>query len=256
MIGKGKQAGIASILLAAGLSPAAQAELSGNIGVVSKYIWRGITVPSAESDNPAVQGGFDYAHDSGFFAGWWASNLDYTYDKDGSGTNEGTGMENDFYIGYGGEYQGFNYSATLFQYYYLEVDDSNLVELTLKVGYGPFTFTVSPMLKGGVALNKGDTYLSLTYETPLPKDFTFKAIAGFYSYSDDDNSDMCYPNPAGCGYTTEGSLFQHLDLSLSHPIGDTGANMSVSYIYGNKSRDGTDQDDTVVLGVSYAFDIK
>jgi uncharacterized protein (TIGR02001 family) len=39
--------------------------ITGNINVVSSYNLRGMT-NSPESDTPAVQGGLDYAHDSGF----------------------------------------------------------------------------------------------------------------------------------------------------------------------------------------------
>ncbi|MBQ5703752.1 MAG: hypothetical protein IIV49_01525, partial [Alistipes sp.] len=43
--------------------------ITGNINVVSSYNLRGMT-NSPESDTPAVQGGLDYAHDSGFYLGY------------------------------------------------------------------------------------------------------------------------------------------------------------------------------------------
>ncbi len=42
---------------------------SANIGVVSNYMWRGVT---QTGDQAAVQGGLDVAHESGFYAGTWA----------------------------------------------------------------------------------------------------------------------------------------------------------------------------------------
>ena len=60
--------GLAAVGLAAPL--AAQAGATGNIGVFSKYILRGIT-NGAENDGTAIQGGFDYAADNGFFVGYW-----------------------------------------------------------------------------------------------------------------------------------------------------------------------------------------
>ena len=36
--------------------------------------------------NTAVQGGFDWSHDSGFYLGYWGSNLGYTYQADAAGT--------------------------------------------------------------------------------------------------------------------------------------------------------------------------
>ena len=45
---------------------AAQAEITGNAAVLSDYNWRGIT---QTSQDPALQGGIDYAHESGFYLG-------------------------------------------------------------------------------------------------------------------------------------------------------------------------------------------
>lgn len=52
--------------------------ISGNISVVSSYNLRGMT-NSPESDTPAIQGGLDYTHDSGFYLGYWFSTLTAAY---------------------------------------------------------------------------------------------------------------------------------------------------------------------------------
>jgi len=49
-------------------------DISANVGAVSNYIWRGVT---QTGDQAAVQGGFDVAHESGFYIGTWASNIDW-----------------------------------------------------------------------------------------------------------------------------------------------------------------------------------
>lgn len=69
--------------------------LTGNVGLFSDYRFRGI---SQTWRQPAVQGGFDYAHSSGAYAGpyvgVWASNVsDNSY-------NNGAGLELDLYGGY------------------------------------------------------------------------------------------------------------------------------------------------------------
>ena len=46
--------------------PASPHTLTGNLGFFSDYRFRGI---SQTAKNPAIQGGFDYAHSSGFYAG-------------------------------------------------------------------------------------------------------------------------------------------------------------------------------------------
>jgi hypothetical protein len=52
---------------------------------------------------------------------------------------------------------------------------------------------------------------------------------------------------------SESSGFRHLDLTVTHPLGKTGLDMSVTYIVGGQDRYGVDQKDTMVLGLSGAF---
>lgn len=70
--------------------PASPHTITGNLGFFSDYRFRGI---SQTAKRPAVQGGFDYAHASGLYAGTWASNVSgYSYAD--------ANMEWDFYGGY------------------------------------------------------------------------------------------------------------------------------------------------------------
>jgi len=233
-----------SALLAPGL---ASADMTGNIGVFSKYVLRGIT-NNAENDGAALQGGFDYTHASGFYAGWWGSSLDY------ASAPTQTGFENDFYGGWSGKTGDVSYSVGVIQYYYMEVDDSNLTEFVPTIGYGPVTLGAKYLLNDGAWGNQGDIYWTLSYGTDLPSDFKLGAVVGYYTYEKDDNDKLC-GGTSGCGITTESSAFRHVDLTLSHPIGKTGADMSVTYTLGGKDRTGTDQRDIVVFGVKYGFSI-
>ncbi|HEY7740572.1 MAG TPA: TorF family putative porin, partial [Steroidobacteraceae bacterium] len=64
-------------LVAVGLlcaTAAANAEVSYTVTAVSDYDFRGV---SLSAKDPALQASIDYAHDSGFYAGAWASNIDY-----------------------------------------------------------------------------------------------------------------------------------------------------------------------------------
>lgn len=233
---------------AASLAPGlASADVTGNIGVFSKYVLRGMT-NNAENDGAALQGGFDYTHANGIYLGYWGSNLDY------ASSPTATGFENDFYGGWSGKTGNISYSAGIIQYYYLEIDDSNLTEFVPTIGYGPVTLGAKYLLNDGAWGNQGDIYWTLSYGTDLPSDFKLGAVAGFYTYEKDDNSKMC-GGTAGCGITTKSSAFRHVDLTLSHPIAKTGADMSITYTLGGKDRTGTDQRDAVVFGVKYGFSI-
>lgn len=82
---------------------------SGNLTLTSNYVFRGI---SQTFDDPAVQGGFDYAHASGFYLGTWASNVT-------SASYTSASMEWDFYGGYNGAINDdLSYNVGLLEYYY------------------------------------------------------------------------------------------------------------------------------------------
>lgn len=80
-----------ALLAVAASAQSAEHSLSGNLSLVSDYRFRGI---SQTWRQPAVQGGFDYAHSSGAYAGVWASNVS------GNSYNNGAGLELDLYGGY------------------------------------------------------------------------------------------------------------------------------------------------------------
>ena len=68
--------------------------LTANVGIFSEYIFRGISQTAKE---PALQGGFDYAHSSGFYLGTWASNVSWLQDF---GAYSRSSLEWDFYGGF------------------------------------------------------------------------------------------------------------------------------------------------------------
>jgi uncharacterized protein (TIGR02001 family) len=96
-----KQTLIAAALvgaLAPAVSSAEEAKspytLTGNIGLFSQYIFRGLTQTNRE---PAVQGGFDFSHESGFYLGNWNSNVSWLTDSKAYASNS---IEMDFYGGW------------------------------------------------------------------------------------------------------------------------------------------------------------
>lgn len=71
--------------IAADAEPTPEHSFSYNVGAVSNYLFRGI---SQTHGNPAIQGGVDYAHSSGLYAGIWASNITWVKQWQGSGSTE------------------------------------------------------------------------------------------------------------------------------------------------------------------------
>lgn len=234
------------------LSPAAQAEVTGNIGVYSKYVLRGIT-NNAENDGVAVQGGLDWSHSSGVYLGYWGSNLDYGITRT-STTN--TGFENDIYGGYGFKAGPVDLSFGLIQYLYTQAADSDGTELVGSVGAGPVKGGFKYLLKDVAWGNKGDTYLTLDFKQALPADYELNATLGYYLYADSGEFEPLLA-------TTESSGFRHLDIKLSHAIGGgaSGAlgktgftpHVSLTYVVGGEDRQGVKQGNAIVLAFTTGF---
>nr|WP_252865897.1 TorF family putative porin [Polynucleobacter paneuropaeus] len=73
--------GLASASAFAEDAPAPEVSpITANVTVASNYIYRGLT---QTNNKPAIQGGFDYAHESGFYVGNWNSSI--TWISDGYG---------------------------------------------------------------------------------------------------------------------------------------------------------------------------
>lgn len=84
---------LASSAVLAQAAPAAASPhtVTGNLGFVTDYRFRGISQTFKQA---AVQGGVDYSHSSGFYLGTWGSNVS------GLQFNNGSGLELDVYGGY------------------------------------------------------------------------------------------------------------------------------------------------------------
>ncbi|HVL34127.1 MAG TPA: TorF family putative porin [Burkholderiales bacterium] len=86
----------------------AGAELTGNASLVSDYRFRGL---SQTFQHPALQGGVDYAHSSGFYVGNWNSNVS-------SALYPNANLEMDFYGGFKRAFGDFGLDAGAIYYYY------------------------------------------------------------------------------------------------------------------------------------------
>lgn len=154
----------------AAAKPASDWTVTGNASLVSDYRFRGFTQTGF---GPALQGGIDLAHKSGFYVGNWNSNvLNSLYN--------GASLEMDFYGGYKGEIAkdlGFDVGA-LYYYYprsgklFPGAVKINNTEVYGGLSYGPFSAKLSystgdyfktAALVAAPNSTKGTTYLDLSY---------------------------------------------------------------------------------------------
>ena len=121
-------------------------EISANMTATSQYRFRGLM---QSNNKPAIQGGFDISHSSGFYVGNWNSSISWLGDAD---PNVSAPVEMDFYAGYSAPlYEDWTIDTGVLQYYYPgDYPDGftspNTTELYLGIGYGPVSFTYSHAL--------------------------------------------------------------------------------------------------------------
>jgi len=146
--------------------------LTFNVGVVSDYIFRGI---SQTHGSGALQGGVDYAFSNGFYVGAWGSNVSWVKNWLGQGD-----VEVDLYGGYKGAINDdWSYDVGGIMYTYPghgKTNRGNLANPTTTEAYGAITwkwltakysYTLSPYFVGwygGVNADqetKGSNYLEL-----------------------------------------------------------------------------------------------
>jgi uncharacterized protein (TIGR02001 family) len=93
----------------------APSPVTANVTVVNDYRFRGI---SQTNYQPAIQGGFDYAHESGLYVGNWNSTINWVSNTTNNGVR--APLEMNFYGGFKKELiaPGFASDFGVLQYYY------------------------------------------------------------------------------------------------------------------------------------------
>jgi uncharacterized protein (TIGR02001 family) len=192
-----KQTLVAAALLGA-LAPAVSSAeeakspytFTGNIGVATQYIFRGLTQTNRE---PAVQGGFDFSHESGFYLGNWNSNISWLTD---GGSYASSSIEMDFYGGYRNTFPlfGTDFSYDIGTLYYAYPGNKNSCcvsantwEAYAALGWQWITFKNSFSLMSntfGVTDSAGTWYGDLTAAYPITDyGVTLIAHVGYQYYA-------------------------------------------------------------------------
>ncbi len=169
---------------AAEAAPASPHTLTANIGLFSSYRFRGIDQTYGK---PALQGGFDYSHESGLYAGNWNSNV-----SSGAGFPDGN-LEMDFYGGWKKTWGDWGLDVGGIVYYYPGSEGRNL----------------GTKADSGAVTNK-ELYIGGSWKTVSLK----------YYYSMDDYFSLRGWDKTGTstGKSTKGTSY--IDLSATYDLGD------------------------------------
>ena len=160
---------------------------SANVGITTDYIFRGI---SQTSGNAVLQGGMDYAHASGFYAGVWGSNISWITDFGATGS---ASLELDTYFGFRNTLANdFSYDVGFIRYNYpgsytpaAGTVKADTDEVYLAVGYqwisAKYSYGMGKFLT--VPGASGTDYIEVNANVPLgDSGFTLGAHIGKQTY--------------------------------------------------------------------------
>ena len=234
-------------------APAAP-EVTYNVGVVSQYRYRGLAQTKGQ---PALQGGVDYANANGYYAGAWASQIQWIKDASQTGVvNYSGNTELDLYGGYKFENSGIAYDVGFLRYQYsgnnygtvnsgTQYQNANTNEVYAAGTLGAYTFKYSYALSTlfGYTGSKGADYFDLSANYDMGNGITLTPHIGR----------QIIPGAGNVSYT-DGSLTIAKDLGdgLSVTAAAVATNAKASFFTSNSTSYATGKN-AVVLGLKYGF---
>jgi len=159
--------------------------VTGNMGIFSDYRFRGISQTFAQ---PALQGGIDYSHASGFYLGNWNSNVSGNVYTDGT-------IEMDVYGGYKFNAGPVGMDVGLLQYLYPGAKTGGVKYDTLEAyvagSWKWFTLKYSTTLGDyfGITDTDGSGYLDLSASYEIAPKLTLGAHVGQQKVKNNSNLD-------------------------------------------------------------------
>lgn len=195
-------------------------------GVVSDYVFRGA---SQTDEDPTVQAGLTWTHDSGFYAGAWASGVDFGTDKPDA--------EVDVFVGYSFDInEAVNLDVALNRYNYPDAGASNYNELITTTTFAD-TYALTVAYTDDVwATDTDGWYFAVGREWELPQEFTLAANVGYSTFEDKDVA----------------RNYADWSLGVSRAFGPATVGLTYHGTNGNGDYNfGRTADDRVVLSVSF-----
>ncbi len=146
--------------------------ITGNVGLTSDYVYRGIT---QTEHGPALQGGLDWISKFGMYVGAWGSNVHSAESQ--------TALELDVYAGYDfAVAKHWKLGTGVIYYAYFKGAEGNNWAIPLKLSWKNFKAELNFTPKQGNV--EGDAwYASIGVENDLVYDFTLGLSAGYSMFA-------------------------------------------------------------------------
>lgn len=211
--------------------------LSFNVGAVTDYRYRGISQTRLK---PALQGGADFAHKSGFYVGTWASSIKWIKDAGG-----GADAEIDVYGGYKFGVGPLGLDVGVLTYNYPGHDlavSPNTQEGYIAGTFGPATLKYSHSFSNlfGFSDSKNSSYLDLSATFDMGGGWSVVPHIGHQKVKNNGAADytdysVTLNKDFGNGFSASAAL---VDTDTDAYVAPNGKNLGKS---------------GVVLGVKYSF---
>jgi uncharacterized protein (TIGR02001 family) len=211
----------------AGVAIDAHADISANAALVSDYRFRGI---SQSNGDFAIQGGFDYAFENGFYVGTWGSSVDFDSNVDFDGS-----LELDFYGGWGsdiGEHSSIDIGYIYYDYPGDDGAEGDYQEIYLNYGWKDLSLGVvySDDYYGG---SVSFWYLQANYDWSFAENWALSLHAGY----NDFDEDIFLSSDKG----------NYVDYSIGVTWSVVGVDLGLTWV-------GTDLEEEDVFGTSWGDD--
>jgi uncharacterized protein (TIGR02001 family) len=200
--------------------------ISYNISAVSNYKYRGQDQDQSKTRGfkPALQGGVDYAHASGFYVGNWNSTVNF---KDP--VLNKANLEVDLYGGYKFPLGDVGMDVGALTYIYPGATKANTTELYAAASYGPLTAKYSSTVSKGYfgvgessSDGRGTGYLNLAFAQEVMPKVTLKASVGSTMFTS-----------SGKVAATPGTNYVDYNVGAAYDLGE-GMSVTGFYAGGNK----------------------
>jgi uncharacterized protein (TIGR02001 family) len=214
-------------------------EFSANVALTSDYMYRGF---SQSNEGPAISGGFDYGHESGFYAGIWASSIEFN-----PGTANASSIEIDIYSGISGDFgNGLGWDIGGLYYLYPDQDEDTAGDYDFFEVYGSLGYDITDNIGTGLFLayspdfygETGDAYyIAASLDVGLAAGFGASLNIG---HQDVDDTDASYT---------------HWSIGVSKEIGALGFDVTYYDMFNASEDCGADTDicDGLVFTVSSSW---
>jgi uncharacterized protein (TIGR02001 family) len=255
----------------AAAAPTPEHQVIGNMSLASQYIFRGL---SQTNGGPTLQGGVDYAHASGLYAGTWLSNISWFTDQNANiksapvslaspgsvgapytpNQSNAASIEWDFYGGFKNSFAGgdWNYDVGIIQYYYPGRYDNvgayrkpNTTEVYGLIGYKWVSLKYSKAISTytfGVNESKGADYLDLSATIPLG-DSGFNLLAHVGKYNFPGNANPVYWGTSG----GNNNYFDYTDYKLGLTKDYMGYTFGLAWTHANAMSHAPDGETTAYM---------